>query len=244
VSRPDRELSWVADGQALFEQTVMRLDDLRGPSKLPGWTRGHVVTHVARNAEGLGRLLTWARTGIETPMYPSVEAREAEIQAGAGRAQAEQLDDLRRTAAAFAATARELSPNQWDATVATRHGPMPAARVPWARVRELWLHLVDLDAGVGIDVMPEDIATVLVREVAVWMHTRVPAGIQLQLPGGELVAFGPEATGAKPVTGPVSGPVQQLAGWLTGGLTGGLTGRPHGRALTARGGLPELPPWI
>jgi maleylpyruvate isomerase len=240
VSRPDRELSWVADGQALFEQTVMRLDDLRGPSRLPGWTRGHVVTHVARNAEGLGRLLTWARTGIETPMYSSVEAREAEIQAGAGRAQAEQLDDLRRTAAVFAATAGELSPNQWDATVATRHGPMAAARVPWARVRELWLHLVDLDADMGIDVMPEDIATVLVREVAVWMHTRVPAGIQLQLPDGELVAFGPEATAAKavtgPVTGPVSGPVQQLAGWLTG--------RAHGRALTAPGGLPELPPWI
>ncbi len=236
MSRPDRELSWVADGQALFEQTVMRLDDLRGPSRLPGWTRGHVVTHVARNAEGLGRLLTWARTGIETPMYSSVEAREAEIQAGAGRALAEQLDDLRRTAAVFAATAGELSPDQWDATVATRHGPMPAARVPWARVRELWLHLVDLDADVGIDVMPEDIATVLVREVAVWMHTRVPAGIQLQLPDGELVAFGPEATAVQPVAGPVSGPAQRLAGWLTG--------RPHGSALTAPGGLPELPPWI
>jgi maleylpyruvate isomerase len=113
---------------------------------------------------------------------------------------------------------------------------MPAARVPWARVRELWLHLVDLDAGVGLDVMPEDIATVLVREVAMWMHTRVPAGIELRLPDGKLVAFGPAATVAGSVTGPVSGPVQQLVGWLTG--------RPHGGVLTAPGGLPELPPWI
>ncbi|MDQ2883134.1 MAG: maleylpyruvate isomerase family mycothiol-dependent enzyme [Actinomycetota bacterium] len=236
MSRPDRELSWVADGQALFEQTVMRLDDLRGQSRLPGWTRGHVVTHVARNAEGLERLLTWARTGIETPMYPSVQAREADIEAGACRAQPEQLDDLRRTGAAFAATAQELSPDQWDATVATRHGPMPAARVAWARVRELWLHLVDLDAGVEVDAIPADIATRLVREVAAWMHTRVTAAIQLQLPGGQLITFGPENTAAEPVAGPVSGPVPQLAGWLTG--------RPHGNALTAPGGLPDLPPWI
>lgn len=236
MRRPDRELSWVADGQALFEHTVTRLDDLRGPSRLPGWTRGHVVTHVARNAEGLGRLLAWARTGIETPMYPSAEARDAAIEAGAGRAKAEQLDDLHHTGAAFAASAQELSPNQWEATVATRHGPMPAARVPWARVRELWLHLVDLDAGVEIDEMPDDIASMLVRDVAAWMHPRVPAEIQLQLPDGELVAFGPEATAVRPGTGPVSGPVQQLAGWLTG--------RSSGSALSAPGGIPELPSWI
>lgn len=236
MPRPDRELSWVADGQALFEHTVMRLDDLRGPSRLPGWTRGHVVTHVARNAEGLGRLLTWARTGIETPMYPSAQARDAAIEAGAGRPKSKQLDDLRDTGAAFAASAQELSPNQWDATVGTRHGPMPAARVAWARVRELWLHLVDLDAGVEIDEMPDAIASMLVRDVAAWMHTRVPAEIQLQLPDGQLLAFGPDATAVRPGTGPVSGPVQRLAGWLTG--------RSSGSALTAPGGVPELPSWI
>lgn len=236
MPRPDRELSWVADGQALFEHTVMRLDDLRGPSRLPGWTRGHVVTHVARNAEGLGRLLTWARTGIETPMYPSARARDTAIEAGAGRPKSKQLDDLRDTGAAFAASAQELSPNQWDATVGTRHGPMPAARVAWARVRELWLHLVDLDAGVEIDEMPDAIASMLVRDVAAWMHTRVPAEIQLQLPDGQLLAFGPDATAVRPGTGPVSGPVQRLAGWLTG--------RSSGSALTAPGGVPELPSWI
>src|SRR5215472_17296509 len=32
----------------------------REPSLLPGWTRGHVLTHVARNADGLGNLLRWA----------------------------------------------------------------------------------------------------------------------------------------------------------------------------------------
>ena len=37
----------------------------REPSRLPGWSRGHVLTHLARNADGLRNLLIWARTGIE-----------------------------------------------------------------------------------------------------------------------------------------------------------------------------------
>jgi len=236
MSRPDRELSWVAEGQARFEQAVMELDDLSGPSRLPGWTRGHVVTHVARNAEALSRLLTWARTGIETPMYPSAQARDTDIEAGAARPQAEQLDDLRCTGAAFAATAQQLSAEHWAATVGTRHGPVRARSVPWARVRELWLHLVDLGvdvgAGVQIDAMPADIATVLVRDLADWMHTRVAARIELRSPDSGPVSFGPVS--AVPVR--VSGTVQQLAGWLTS--------RCVGAQLRAPTGLPALPPWI
>ena len=38
---------------------------LREPSPLPGWSRGHVLSHIARNADGLRNLLIWARTGIE-----------------------------------------------------------------------------------------------------------------------------------------------------------------------------------
>jgi maleylpyruvate isomerase len=232
VSRPDTELAWVGAGQELFEQAVAGCSDLRGPSRLPGWTRGHVVTHVARNAEALVRLLTWARTGIETPMYPSIQARAADIEAGAGRALAEQLDDVRSTAAAFAAAAKELTAQHWKATVHHRRGPVPASTVPWMRVREVWLHLIDLDAGAGLDVLPEDIATELVRDVAGWMHTRVPTRIEIPVPSGEPVTFGPR-TGT-PVR--VSGPVPELAGWLTG--------RSRGDRLIAPDGLPELPGWI
>ena len=59
-------------------RTVAALTDsqARAPSLLPGWTRGHVVTHLARNADALRNLLTWARTGIPTPMYPSRQARD------------------------------------------------------------------------------------------------------------------------------------------------------------------------
>ena len=49
---------------------------MAGPSLLPGWSRGHVLTHLARNADGAVNLLTWARTGVETPQYVSQEQRE------------------------------------------------------------------------------------------------------------------------------------------------------------------------
>src|SRR5690242_5869899 len=67
------------------------------PSGLPGWTVGHVLTHLARNAEALTNLLIWARTEVETPMYPSRAARDADIEAGSGRPLAEQLADVRAT---------------------------------------------------------------------------------------------------------------------------------------------------
>ncbi|MGH9095430.1 MAG: maleylpyruvate isomerase N-terminal domain-containing protein, partial [Acidimicrobiales bacterium] len=52
---------------------------LRTPSLLPGWTQAHVVTHLARNADGLVNLLAWARTGIQTPMYVSWQRRNEDI---------------------------------------------------------------------------------------------------------------------------------------------------------------------
>ncbi|MGQ0778084.1 MAG: maleylpyruvate isomerase family mycothiol-dependent enzyme [Pseudonocardiales bacterium] len=231
VNRPDRALAWAADGQVVFEQAVAGCDDVRGASRLPGWTRGHVITHVARNAEGLVRLLSWARTGVQTPMYPSLEARVADIEAGAGRPLAEQLDDVRRTGKTFSAAAQDLSPQHWTATVRTTLGDSVAASVvPWMRVCEVWLHLVDLDAGAELDALPEDISAALVRDVASWMDSRVSARVVMQIPGREQVTFG---QGDVPM--PVSGPVQELAGWLTG--------RSKGDGLTAPDGLPELPRW-
>jgi len=68
-------------------------DQVRAPSLLPDWSRGHVLTHLARNADGGRRLLRWARTGVETAEYPSLAARAEEIEAGAGRSAAELVAD-------------------------------------------------------------------------------------------------------------------------------------------------------
>src|SRR3954449_7312410 len=76
--------------------TVTHLPDdaVLRPSLLPGWTVGHVLTHLARNADALVNLCDWAQTGVRKPMYASLEAREADIAEGKARPLAEQVDDL------------------------------------------------------------------------------------------------------------------------------------------------------
>ena len=52
-----------ASTQQLLGDTIGVDDEAwRSPSRLPGWGRGHVATHLARQADGLGRLVDWART--------------------------------------------------------------------------------------------------------------------------------------------------------------------------------------
>ena len=69
---------------ARLSATCADVDDAtaRRPSLLPGWSVGHVLTHVARNADGMVNLVTWAVTGDRTPMYASMEARNAAIEEG------------------------------------------------------------------------------------------------------------------------------------------------------------------
>ncbi|WP_187438082.1 maleylpyruvate isomerase family mycothiol-dependent enzyme [Actinomadura decatromicini] len=130
--------------------TAGRLDDAacRAPSLLPGWTRGHVLTHVARNADGGTRLLTWARTGVESYEYPSLEARAAEIEDGSGRPAAALVADVRESARRFADAYTLMSEEAWERVVQWTSGIRhPAARASDARLTEVLVHHVDLDAG-------------------------------------------------------------------------------------------------
>jgi maleylpyruvate isomerase len=95
VSHSLDRLAAAAD-RVLVTATALSDAQAREPSLLPGWSRGHVLTHIARNADGLRNLLIWARTGAETPMYASAESRSADIEAGAGRPAAELAADVRR----------------------------------------------------------------------------------------------------------------------------------------------------
>lgn len=133
--------------------TAEKLDaaELAAPSRCPGWSRAHVLAHVARNADALTNLLTWAATGEETFMYPSPDARNADIEAGASATPADLLTDLRESAANFSYAISQLPEEGWERVV--RAGPggkgasIPARRVVWLRLREIEIHHVDLDAG-------------------------------------------------------------------------------------------------
>ncbi|MFF9641495.1 maleylpyruvate isomerase N-terminal domain-containing protein [Kitasatospora aureofaciens] len=51
---PAAELARIHAATGLLLRTAARLcdADARAPSLLPGWSRGHVLTHLARNADG------------------------------------------------------------------------------------------------------------------------------------------------------------------------------------------------
>src|SRR5689334_9839555 len=108
------------------------------PSLLPGWTVGHVLTHVARNADAYTNLLVWARTGAETPAYATPTARAEGIEAGADRPLREQIEDIRTAHERFADAAAAMPAEAW-----TFHLPptgLSAGAVPWARLREVEVH--------------------------------------------------------------------------------------------------------
>jgi maleylpyruvate isomerase len=131
---------------------VARLDDaaVRQPSPLPGWTRGHVITHLARGGEALRNLLTWARTGEETPAYASQEARDQAIEEGAGRPAAELLADVSQSATAFRDAANMMPEAAWAVVVRALNIPdFPVEQVLVRRLNEVVLHHTDLDIGYG-----------------------------------------------------------------------------------------------
>lgn len=124
-----------------------RLSDaeMRGPSLLPGWSRGHVLTHLARNADGGRRVLSWARTGVEAPEYPSMAARAEEIEAGSGRSAVELVADVRRSAAQFALEYTRMPAEAWHRIVRWTGGQQrPVMRAADSRLSEVLVHHVDL----------------------------------------------------------------------------------------------------
>ena len=50
---------------------VIAEPDLRQPSLLPGWTRAHVLAHLARGADAMRTLMIGARSGQDRPAYAS-----------------------------------------------------------------------------------------------------------------------------------------------------------------------------
>jgi len=119
------------------------------PSLLPGWSRGHVLTHVARNADALANLLHTARTGEPRAAYASAEARAAAIDAGAARRPADLAADLASSAAAWRAEAAALPESSRFTVVAVLGDAFPAAQVFTRRLHEIVLHHTDLGTGFG-----------------------------------------------------------------------------------------------
>lgn len=233
-------LRWMREGTTLFVGSVDRLsdDELRAPSALPGWTRAHVIGHVARNAEALGRLVTWARTGVPTPMYPSGERRDADIEASALLPASRLRVELVDTALALATAFDTMAQPDWRAAVRSAQGKeILAGQLPWMRVREVWLHAVDLDAGTRMRDLPDGMVDALLDDVCGAMSERPECPSAVLEPtdrADRSWRLGRPDDATAPT---VRSSAAELAGWLVG--------RRGGSARWASGGgMPELPRWL
>lgn len=221
------DLARVREATDRLLSAVAEMDDasLAEPSRLPGWSRGHVLAHLARNADALVNVLQGR------PMYTDAEARDADIERDAPRPVEVQAADIRESAARFQAAGE--APADWTRTVELRNGVTDSAsRVPFRRWVEVELHHVDLGAGYEL----EDLAAEFLEREAGFLadrfsgHPDVPA---TRLTDGTHAWTTGRRTDPPAIT--VTGRPADLVGWLAG--------RRDGAALEVRGGtLPQLPP--
>jgi maleylpyruvate isomerase len=207
------------------------------PSPLPGWTRGHVLAHIAGVGSAVARQLEHARAGRLVEFYDGgMPGRDAAIEAVAGAPAADHarsvLDAALRVESAFAA----MGAHQWD--VVTGHRSRSALAVAHTWWRELAIHLTDLDLGVTSDVW----SPVLREHLVAYLAPRVPAGTCLVLAPTD------------------TAPTGHTQGWRVGSgaevtvrgagadLVAMLAGREPREPLVAESAgvvaaLPELGPW-
>lgn len=220
-------------------RTAGKLDDsaLREPSRLPGWTRGHVLTHVCRSAEGLVNLAIWASTGVERPMYASAAAREADIEAGAARSATELVKDLRDTADRLRSALADLPPEVMGRTLRLASGSqLTGADLPSVRQREVEIHHVDLGAGYTPAHWSDRFAERTLDQLQELFRTARDTPVR------ELQAPESGRTWVVGATGPtLSGQPSALLAWLTGRSDGdGLTLEPAPDNQTP---IPAAPRW-
>lgn len=188
-------------------------DEQSQPTSLPGWTLGHLLTHLARNADAVRNLAVWASSGVETPMYPSGEARDEAIEAGADRSRAELLDDLRTTASDLRAELGAMPPSALTATIRLRSGrPISGHSLPYFRTQEVYIHLIDLGLGYEPSDWPDDFVLTALGRVS---RGRAKAD---QLPAA---AVRSAVDGSEWVCGSADGPTivghpARLLEWLVG----------------------------
>jgi maleylpyruvate isomerase len=169
---PGAPADWVAGclvaQQALADDLAGLTDEVaRRPSLLPGWSIGHVLTHIARNGDSVVWRLEGAALGERRDQYPGgLEQRREEIEAGSSRAASELVADVVRSSDEVARVMAALPASAWDAPSRTSRGVVEDSRsCVFSRWREVVVHHGDL----GLRPVPWPAA--LVQE---WLARELP----------------------------------------------------------------------
>jgi len=125
---------------------TLPLDATRRPSLLPGWTVGHLLSHLARNADSVSRVVEAAQQGEVVGQYRGGrEQRDTEIETGAHRDPEEIYGDVGRTMRHLEAVWESTGELTWSTGLGLRGAePVAIADFAFLRWREVELHLVDL----------------------------------------------------------------------------------------------------
>jgi maleylpyruvate isomerase len=175
----------VAGAAAAHQGLLAMLDDCleagtldgAAPSRLPGWTVGHVLTHLARNADSMVRVLVAAERGETIDRYEGgVDRRNAEIEQGAGRPAAELVRDVRTTI--WQLEQAWSTQTRWDGR--SRESPdreIPVTDLPFMRWREVEVHRADLGLGYEPSDWPAEYVRLDLRWLEMRWNARRPMGM-------------------------------------------------------------------
>jgi maleylpyruvate isomerase len=209
-----------------INDTVAGVDEdaVRAPSALPGWSRGHVITHVANFSEAMTRQVHEALQGRLIEVYDGGRpGRDAAIEAGAGRSADELKEHLLQATSGLVAAWEKVGPDDWERPIVHRDSNLAAGS--YSSWRELAVHTVDL----ALEPTADDWSTEFCLHLLDFLRPRTPDGIQLILQADD---------GTRWETG--AGQERILTGKLTT-LTAWYAGRtPPG---PINGSAPQLLPW-
>jgi maleylpyruvate isomerase len=151
MGKPERDIDGCRVSHQRLEQAIAALtdDQVARPSRLPDWSVGHVLAHIARNADSVTRRLQGAARGEIVDQYPGgLPGRAAEIDAGASRSAAELIADVGTANEALDAAIDAMPDAAWSNTTRNVRGvDQPADRLIFDRWREVEVHHVDLGLG-------------------------------------------------------------------------------------------------
>ena len=232
-------LKWMTQGTTLFGEGLLLLDpeEHERPSLLESWSVSHLIAHVNSNARALVNLTVWASTGIENPMYQSNEKRATDIDEGAKQPLTRLMDDFHVSSREFYDGITALSTGQLDFKVKSARGrDIPVSDAVWIRIREVWIHAVDLAVDIGFSQFPATLLDALMDDVVSGFSVRE------NHPNLELVAKDVSRTwnlGTPDLAVVVEGSEHAILGWLLGRGDGSNLnfGTPQGLA-------PILPAWL
>jgi maleylpyruvate isomerase len=136
-----------AANDALFASLEQLTDEMvRAPSLLPDWTVGHVLSHIALNAEAFVNVASGLRKGELGVMYPGGAAsRNQFIASGATRSAESIAEHVHDACEAYTTAWAHVGPEHDDMECATAPdtATFTAGSVPLRRQREVEVHHAD-----------------------------------------------------------------------------------------------------